>query len=89
MKSLHLPLAWAFFMFLTLSATGCAKEESTPVHFVIHGSKDRMIKTDLGKELFDALPGKKEWILIPDAGHIQALFIDSGIHRERFLKLLE
>lgn len=88
MTTLFQPLSW---LLLSDRWSPDKKLQTLPKadYFVIHGSKDRMIKTDLGKELFDALPGKKEWILIPDAGHIQALFIESGIHRERFLKLLE
>jgi alpha-beta hydrolase superfamily lysophospholipase len=58
-------------------------------YFVIHGEKDRMIQVRLGQELYDSLPEPKKWFLIPEAGHIQALFVDSGKYRETFLELLK
>lgn len=36
---------------------------------VIHGERDEIVPVDMGRRLFEAAPGPKEWYGIPHAGH--------------------
>ncbi|MBI4585825.1 MAG: alpha/beta hydrolase [Planctomycetes bacterium] len=41
----------------------------SPPALVIHGDRDQIVPMAMGKELFDALPGPKEWYVVHGADH--------------------
>ncbi|MEK6651022.1 MAG: alpha/beta hydrolase [Bacteroidota bacterium] len=61
-----LPVRW--FMRASFDAAGTLRTLPCPsLH--IHGEQDEIIDLDLGKALYDAAPGPKEWYVIPGCGH--------------------
>ena len=49
----------------------------TPFLF-FHGSRDRVIPQRFGARLFQAARGKKDWVVIPNAGHSDLWFVDAA-----------
>lgn len=59
-------------------------------HFlVIHGNHDRQVDFKLGNELFTSLPSPKKRMVVKGGGHINGFFIENGIYRDKFLKIVE
>ena len=56
--------------------------------FQSHGDADRLIPLSLGKELFAAAPGRKEFIVVPKASHNDDHIRHCAAERERFLRRL-
>lgn len=54
------------------SALNGVKNTSLPV-LLIHGKEDDMVPVSMAQELYDAAAGKKELLIIPGAGHAQAM----------------
>lgn len=54
------------------SALAAVKKTSLPV-LIIHGDQDDMVPVDMAYELYDAAGGQKELLIIPGAGHAQAM----------------
>jgi uncharacterized protein len=76
----------AFFLVLDESAPGRRIRELAPTPILIfHGDRDRTIDLRLGKEVFEAALPPKEFVVVPGAGHIQALWGPSG---EKYRSLL-
>lgn len=61
-----LPVRWLMRTSFDASATLATLSLPT-LH--THGDRDEVIDLDLGRALFEAAPGPKEWYLIPNAGH--------------------
>lgn len=53
-----------------------------------HGDADRLIPLSLGKELFDAAPGAKQFIVVPDFTHNEDHIRYCAAEREQFLRRL-
>ena len=53
-----------------------------------HGDADRLIPLSLGKDLFAAAPGQKEFIVVPKATHNDDHIRHCAAERERFLRRL-
>ena len=53
-----------------------------------HGDADRLIPLSLGKDLFAAAPGSKEFIVVPKASHNDDHIRHCALERERFLRRL-
>jgi len=47
---------------------------------VIHGTADEIVPYELGVRLYDAYPGKKQFISIPGGGHNNLEFVDPGLY---------
>lgn len=57
---------------------------------VIHGDQDHIVPYKFGKEIFDKTPKdiqKKMWT-IEGGSHIDAFWIDQGVHRDQFIEYL-
>ncbi len=54
------------------SALDAVKNTSLPV-LLIHGEEDDIVPVSMAQELYDAAGGRKELLLIPGAGHAQAM----------------
>jgi uncharacterized protein len=53
-----------------------------------HGDRDRLIPLSLGKQLFAAAPGAKEFIVVPKGSHNDDHIRHCAVERERFLRNL-
>jgi hypothetical protein len=49
----------------------------------VHGDQDEVIDIDLGRRLFEAAPGPKEWYEIAGAGHNNTLFVGGAEYVRR------
>lgn len=92
----HHWLTWAFqpLPYVVLSDQWAPRElvaSLPPIPFVvIHGKKDQIIEFDLGEKLYAAIPhSKKEFWIIEDGSHTDALWRHGGTFRRRFLQKLE
>lgn len=52
----------------------------------IHGGKDDFVPTDMGRQVYEAFPGKKELYIAKDAGHANAMDYDPHAY---FAKIFE
>ena len=53
-----------------------------------HGDADHLIPLSLGKELFAAAPGPKQFVVVPEATHNDDHIRLCAEHRERFFRML-
>lgn len=77
------PIAWAL-----------ADNSETPINdipqispiplIVAHGTKDRIVDYKMGQKVFELAKEPKEFWTIPDAKHIQFMFMNEGEYGERF-----
>lgn len=70
------------------SALTAAKKTSLPV-LIIHGQEDDMIPVEMAYQLYDALSGPKELLIIPGAGHAQAVDKDPDLYYETVFSFLQ
>lgn len=61
------------------SALNAAKKTSLPILF-IHGEEDDMVPVSMAYELYEAAAGEKELLIIPGAGHAQAMDKDPTLY---------
>ena len=52
-----------------------ARASHVPV-LVVHGEQDRRAHVEGARRIYDALPGRKGWVLIPGAGHVNPCLTD-------------
>lgn len=52
---------------------------------VIHGERDTIVPIELGRAVFDAIAGPKEWLVIPNAGHNDVPFVGGALYFDRLL----
>ena len=85
------PLTWAlqllsFVAFSDSYAPGDRIAELSPIPLVvIHGTEDKMISFELGKEVFELAKEPKEFWVVEGGRHTDALWGYDGIYRERLL----
>jgi alpha-beta hydrolase superfamily lysophospholipase len=54
---------------------------------VVHGASDRLIKSELGRKLFDAARGKKYFLLIEDGSHHSTMTVGHAKYRQALAQL--
>ena len=75
MASAHYPLPFAERLLKhRLNAVGEIVQVRVPILF-FHGDKDRIVPIKLGRELFEAAPNPKEFVIINGAGHNDTYFV--------------
>ena len=70
------------------SALKAIKKTSLPV-LIIHGDQDDMVPVDMAYQLYDAAGGEKELLIIPGAGHAQAMDKDPQTYYETTFQFLK
>ena len=56
---------------------------------VVHGAQDRLINPALGRQLFDAAVGPKEFVLVPDGSHHNTNAVGQAQYREALALLFQ
>ncbi len=69
------------------SALTAAEKTSLPV-LIIHGQEDDMIPVEMAYQLYDAVNGPKELLIVPGAGHAQAVDKDPKLYYETVFSFL-
>lgn len=85
------PFQWLAFLALSdryAPESGLAKIHTRKT-IVVHGDKDEIISTDLGRALYEELPEPKEFWLAKGAGHTESFYFQNYANRQRFLRLIE
>lgn len=77
------PLAW-LLADNSESPKGDIPEIAPIPLIVMHGTKDSVVAEAMGREVFDRAKEPKEFWDIPNADHLQAMFIEEGEYGERF-----
>lgn len=54
---------------------------------VVHGAADSLIKSDLGRKLYDAATGKKHFLLVEGGSHHSTMWVGQGKYREALTQL--
>ena len=70
------------------SALEAVKRTSLPILF-LHGEEDDMVPVSMAYELYEAAAGEKELLIIPGAGHAQAMDKDPELYYETVFAFLE
>lgn len=70
------------------SALDAVKKTKLPV-LIIHGDLDDMVPVDMAYELYDAAGGKKELLIIPGAGHAQAVDKNPELYYDTVFEFLQ
>ncbi len=70
------------------SALSAVKKTSLPV-LIIHGEADDMVPVSMAYELYDAAAGEKELLIIPGAGHAQAMDKNPQLYYDTVFDFLE
>ena len=69
------------------SALNSVKNADLPV-LIIHGEEDDMVPVSMAYELYEAVPTEKELLIIPGAGHAQAVDKDPELYYETVFAFL-
>lgn len=56
---------------------------------VVHGAQDQLINPDLGRQLFDAAVGPKEFVLVPEGSHHNTNAVGQAQYREALALLFQ
>ncbi|SDI85895.1 alpha/beta hydrolase [Natribacillus halophilus] len=72
----------AGYTFTEASTIEQIKDNTLPL-FLIHGSEDELVPTDMAYELYEAAGGKPELWIVPDAGHTEAHTVTTVAFQER------
>lgn len=70
------------------SALEAVKKTTLPV-LIIHGDQDDMVPVDMAYELYEAAAGEKELLIIPGAGHAQAMDKDPELYYDTVFNFLQ
>jgi pimeloyl-ACP methyl ester carboxylesterase len=54
---------------------------------VVHGDRDNLIKSDLGRKLYEAAQGKKRFLLVQGGSHYSTMAVGLGKYREALAEL--
>jgi alpha-beta hydrolase superfamily lysophospholipase len=54
---------------------------------VVHGARDSLISSALGRKLFDAAQGRKHFVLVEDGSHHSTMTVGQGKYREALAQL--
>jgi fermentation-respiration switch protein FrsA (DUF1100 family) len=49
---------------------------------VVHGAADNVIKSELGRRLYEAAGGKKRFVLVEGGSHFSTMAVGLGQYRE-------
>lgn len=77
------PVAWALADNSQSPIDDIAQISPIPL-IVAHGDKDRVINQSMGRQVFELAKEPKEFWNIPNAQHLQFMFIEEGEQGERF-----
>jgi len=77
------PIAWALADNSQSPINDIAQISPIPL-IVAHGDKDRVINQSMGLQVFELAKEPKEFWSIPNAQHLQFMFIEEGEQGERF-----
>lgn len=69
------------------SALEAVKKTDLPV-LIIHGEEDDMVPVEMAYELYDAAGGEKELLIIPGAGHAQAMDKEPELYYDTIFSFL-
>lgn len=65
-------------------------EKISPIPLlIIHGEKDRMVPSSFGKKIFELAQEPKDLWLIPEAAHMDSLFVSQGRNRLQLVEWLK
>ena len=56
---------------------------------VLHGDSDKIINLDYGRQLYDATPQPKNFVMFPGGGHSNLFDFDAGTEIVTFINSLE
>ena len=56
---------------------------------VVHGDSDNLIKSDLGRKLYEAAQGKKRFVLVEGGSHHSTMAIGLSKYREALAELFD
>lgn len=70
------------------SALNAVRKTSLPV-LIIHGDQDDMVPVDMAYELYEAASGEKELLIVPGAGHAQAMDKEPELYYRTVFEFLE
>ena len=70
------------------SALNSVKNADLPI-LIIHGEEDDMVPVSMAYELYEAVPTEKELLIIPGAGHAQAVDKDPELYYETVFAFLK
>lgn len=70
------------------SAVSAVKNTDLPI-LIIHGEADDMVPVSMAYELYDAAAGEKELLIIPGAGHAQAMDKNPQLYYDTVFDFLE
>lgn len=72
----------AGYTFAEASAIDSAAKNKLPL-LIIHGDKDALVPTEMGKRIFEKANGDKELWIVPGAGHTEAYTIAENEYQEK------
>ena len=84
LEQMHAPADWllpriekicekkAGYNFHDHSALEQVKKAKVPI-LIVHGGKDTMVPPYMAQELYDAIPGEKRLLQVPEAGHAESI----------------
>ncbi|QQK79584.1 alpha/beta hydrolase [Salicibibacter cibi] len=78
----------AGYTFTEASTIEQIKANTLPL-FLIHGSEDELVPTDMADELYEAAGGEPELWIVPDAGHTEAYTVTTMEFQERLQTFIE
>lgn len=78
----------AGYTFDEASALDSVAKNKLPL-FIIHGDRDALVPTEMGKRIFEKAKSDKELWIVPNAGHTEAYTIAEAEYQERLKKFLE
>lgn len=82
------PLAW--ILVSNEYGPGEAIAGFAPIPFlVIHGLSDEVVSIENGEDVFEAAQEPKTFWRVPNAGHIESLFVEEGAYRKKLVEYLD
>lgn len=74
--------------YVKASALAQIKKCNKPILF-IHGEKDDFVPTDMGHQLYESFPGKKDLYIAKDAGHANAMDFDPETYFKKVFEFID
>lgn len=75
----------AGYTFAEASALDSVAKNKLPL-LIIHGDKDALVPTDMGKRIFEIAKSDKELWIVPGAGHTEAYTIAEQEYQEKLME---
>lgn len=70
-----------------LDTRAAVAEMGAPV-MVVHGTRDGLVPPDMGRELYEAAPGPKEWYAVEGAGHNDVHYVGGETYFDRLTRFI-